>query len=133
MHNAHTGRQHVTFLGYVAVVGLTGHRPDVLLSAIHRPAHKSTASQHRRPDATGLGGLAASQSVAGQMRGPHSPSLVGAVAITRSVVSEMSSVCVLSRVCVVSVDTSVFALSGLCVVSVVCVVLFCLSCSSNLS
>ena len=55
-------------------------------------------------------------------------SLVGAVAITRSVVSEMFSVCVLSRVCVVSVDTSVFALSGLCVVSVVCVALFCLSC-----
>ena len=104
----------------MAVVGLTGHRPDVLLSAIHRPAHKSTASQHRRPDATGLGGLAASQSVAGQMRGPHSPSLVGAVAITRSVVSEMSSVCVLSRVCVVSVDTSVFALSGLCCVSGLC-------------
>ena len=131
MHNAHTGRQHVTFLGYVAEVGLTEHRPDVLLSAIHRPAHKSTASKRRRPDATGLGGLAAGQSVAGQMRGPHSPSLVGAVAIiTRSVVSEMSSVCVL---CVVSVDTSVFALSGLCVVSVVCVVLFCLSCSPNLS
>ena len=133
MHNAHTSRQHVTFLGYVDEVGLTGHRPDVLLSAIHRPAHESTAGKRRRPDATGLGGLAASQSVAGQMRGPHSSSLVGAVAITRSVVSEMSSVCVLSRVCVVSVDTSVFALSGLCVLSVVCVVLFCLSCSPNLS
>ena len=109
----------------MAEIGLTGHRPDVLASAIHRPEHKSTASKRRRLDAAGLGGLAASQRVAGQTRGPHSfPSLVGAVAITcSSVVSEMCNVCcVLAMVCVVSVHTSVFAVSGLCVVSVVCVV-----------